>query len=128
MSTSTMNQVQLESEFKIFWEDKHTLVYSNNRYCPPSCNLRTSSHRDIRSIINSNLATSLKEVISLWDRARLNTIATTHAGAWLQALPNSSLGLAMSPHEFVIANTDFARNPSISVPTIVIEVCLWSSS
>ena len=103
-STSTMNQVQLESDSSIFGEDEahaHLLKQLSDR--PPLNNLRTSSQHNIRSIINSILAPSLKEVISLRDRARLNNIATIHAGAWLWALPNPNLGLATSPHEFVIA-------------------------
>ena len=104
MSTSTMNQVQLESESKIFGEDEaHACLLKQLGDRPPSCNLRKSSQRGIRSIINSILASSFKEVISLRDRARLNTIATTHAGAWLQALPIPNISLAMSSHEFVIA-------------------------
>ena len=51
MSTSKMNQVQLKSEPKIFGEDEahdRLLKQLDNR--PPSCNLRTSSQCDIRSI------------------------------------------------------------------------------
>jgi hypothetical protein len=37
------------------------------------------------------------------NKARLNTISAQHSGAWLQAIPNPSLGLAMLPEEFVVA-------------------------
>ena len=45
----------------------------------------------------------LKESCSIKDKARLNTISEPHAGAWLTAIPNPNVGLAMSRHEFRIA-------------------------
>ena len=33
----------------------------------------------------------------------MNAISAQHGGAWLQALPNSNLGLAMPSREFIIA-------------------------
>ena len=125
MSTSSMNEVQLESEFKIFGEDEaHARLLKQLGDRPPSCNLRSSSQRDIRSIINCILASSLKEVISLRDRARLNTMATIHAGAWLWALPNPNLGLAMSAHEFVIAIRIWLEISLFSFPPLSLKcVC-----
>ena len=46
---------------------------------------------------------ALKLSCTLRDQARLNTISEPHAGAWLRAVPNPNLGLAMSRHEFSIA-------------------------
>ena len=45
----------------------------------------------------------LKEYFSVRDKARLNTISEPHAGAWLIAITDPNLGLAMSRHEFTIA-------------------------
>ena len=92
-------------------EEAHACLLKQVGDRPMSFNLRTSSQRNIRSIISSILASSLKEIISLRDRARLNMIATTHAGAWLRALPNPNLGLTMSPHELMIAIQIFLGIP-----------------
>ena len=46
---------------------------------------------------------SLKDMSSVRDRARLNAISSTYAGAWLKAVPNQNLGLSMLQHEFIIA-------------------------
>ena len=46
---------------------------------------------------------SLKDMSSVRDRARLNTISSAYAGAWLRAVPNQNLGLSMLQHEFIIA-------------------------
>ena len=46
---------------------------------------------------------SLKDMSSVRDRARLNTISSAYAGAWLRAAPNQNLGLFMLQHEFIIA-------------------------
>ena len=40
---------------------------------------------------------------SVRDRARLNTISSAYAGAWLRAVPNLNLGLSMLQHEFIVA-------------------------
>lgn len=86
-----INQVKLQSESKIFGKDEaQSRLFKQLGDRPPLCNLRPSSQRNIRSIINSIIASSLKEITSLMDRARLNTIATTHAGAWLRALPTQT--------------------------------------
>ena len=46
---------------------------------------------------------SLKQCSTIRDQARLNAISEPHAGAWLTAIPNPNLGLAMSRHEFTVA-------------------------
>ena len=58
----------------------------------------------------------LKESCSIRDKARLNTISEPHAGAWLTAIPNPNLGLAMSHHELTIAVHLWLGVPLFSSP------------
>ena len=67
-----------------------------------SIDLMTSTQRQLQSQLDSKLYSCLLATASIRDKARLNTISSPHAGAWLRAVPNSNLGLAMLPHEFVI--------------------------
>ena len=60
--------------------------------------LHLASQRSIQRVLDSLSFTSLKASLCLRDQARLNTIASPHAGAWLRALPNPLLGLAMPQH------------------------------
>ena len=62
--------------------------------------LHPASQCSIQRALDSLSFTSLKASLCLRDQARLNTIASPHAGAWLQALPNPLLGLAMPQQEF----------------------------
>ena len=54
-----------------------------------------SSQRDLQRLPDTKLSTTILEKASLRDRARLNTISAPHAGAWLRAIPNPNLSLAM---------------------------------
>ena len=65
--------------------------------------LHSASQRSIQRALDSLSFTSLKASLCLRDQARLNTIASPHAGAWLRALPNPLLGLAMPQQEFCVA-------------------------
>ena len=65
--------------------------------------LHPASQRSIQRALDSLSLTSLKASLCLRDQARLNTIASPHAGAWLRALPNPLLGLAMPQQEFCMA-------------------------
>ena len=51
-----------------------------------------------------------KALSSLRDQARLNSIASPPAGAWLQTIPNPNLGLAMPQHEVHRSHKDVARD------------------
>ena len=75
--------------------------YLGSDTIPP--NLTNASQRQIQSRIDSHLLSNLKEGFSLRDQTRINTISTPHAGAWLKAIPNSNLGLAMLRHEHILA-------------------------
>ena len=50
--------------------------------------LHSASQRSIQRVLDSLSFTSLKASLCLRDQARLNTIASPYAGAWLRALPN----------------------------------------
>ena len=65
--------------------------------------LHSASQRSIQRALDSLSFTSLKASLCLRDQARLNTIASSYAGAWLRALPNPLLGLAMPQQEFCMA-------------------------
>ena len=54
------------------------------------------SQRALQRQLDDALLSSLKDTSSLRDRARLNTESSVHAAAWLRAIPNSKLGLAMN--------------------------------
>ena len=54
------------------------------------------SQRALQRQLDDALLSSLKDTNSLRDRARLNTESSVHAAAWLRAIPNSKLGLAMN--------------------------------
>ena len=58
----------------------------------------------------------LKESCSIRDKARLNTISEPRAGAWLTAIPNPNLGLALSRHEFTTAVHLWLGLPLFSSP------------
>ncbi len=54
--------------------------------------------------MDNNAKCNIEEsCLSLRDQARLKAVTTPHSGAWLRAIPNRSLGLAMSPRQFVVA-------------------------
>ena len=65
--------------------------------------LTSSSQHDLQRLLNTKLSTTILEKASLRDCARLNTISAPHAGAWLRAIPNPNLSLAMPQREFIIA-------------------------
>jgi len=65
--------------------------------------LAASSQRRLQALLDSAAHTSLRARSGLRDQARLTATAAPHAGAWLRALPAPALGLAMAPHEFVLA-------------------------
>ena len=60
---------------------------------------------------------------SLRDKARLSTILSNHAEAWLLALLNPNLGLTISPHEFVIAIRTWLGIPMFPLPPSSILFC-----
>ena len=68
-----------------------------------SCNLTTASQRELQLLVNRRILSSIKENVSLRERARLNTVASPHSGDWLQAILNPRRGLSMLPYEFVLA-------------------------
>ena len=99
---------QLKVSFSIV--NEHTFPgeqVAHERLCQsiPDTALKTemTSQQSLQSMLDSGLSSSLKDSASIRDRARLNTICSQHAGAWLRALPNLSLGLAMPSKEFSVA-------------------------
>ena len=68
-----------------------------------SCNIDSPSQHALQLQVDNGSYEALKLSCTLRDQARLNTISEPHAGAWLRAVPNPNLGLAMSRHEFSIA-------------------------
>ena len=65
--------------------------------------INAASQHSLQSQVDKWDFDLLKESCSIRDKARLNTISEPHAGAWLTAIPNPNLRLAMSSHEFTIA-------------------------
>ena len=65
--------------------------------------LWVASQHQLQEIIDKSLLSDVKNSVSIRDQARLNSISTPHAGAWLWAIPNSNLILVMSAEESVIA-------------------------
>ena len=59
--------------------------------------------RPVNILLDSRLWSHLRESASIRDRARINTLTAQHAGAWLRAIPNRNLGLAMPSREFRVA-------------------------
>ena len=68
-----------------------------------SIDLMTATQRQLQAEVDSTSYSCLLATASICDKARLTTISSPQAGAWLRAVPNSNLGLAMLPHEFVIS-------------------------
>ena len=68
-------------------------------------NIDSISQRLLQKQEDTRKFDSLKQSSTIRDQARLNAISEPqpHAGAWLTAIPNSNLGLAMSRHEFTVA-------------------------
>ena len=56
--------------------------------------LSSMSQKSLQSWIECSIFASLKESRSLRDNARLNTVPSIHAAAWLRGNPNPKLGLA----------------------------------
>ena len=88
----------------LFFPGEHEQWQYLQRLLPDikDCSQNATQHH-LQSLLDSSLSNSLKHNASLRDRARLNTISAQHAGAWLRALPNSNLGLAMPQKEFMIS-------------------------
>ena len=63
----------------------------------------TSPQKALQSQLDVIHFQSLKDMSSVRDTARLITIPSAYAGAWLRAIPNQNLGLSMLQHEFIIA-------------------------
>ncbi len=62
----------------------------------------SSTQLSLQKALHNALRSSVKvSLVSLREQSRFSAVAYPHAGAWLRAIPNSSLGLAMSPREFV---------------------------
>ena len=113
---------QLKVSFSIV--NKHTFPgehVAHKRLCQsiPDTALKTemTSQRSLQSRLDSDLSSSPKDSASIRDRARLNTISGQHAGAWLRALPNLSLGLAMSSKEFSVALRVWLGIPIFNLPS-----------
>ena len=72
---------------------------------PPTSSVSSSvssTQHSFQKALDDALRSSIKvSLVSLREQAGFCAVAYPHAGAWLRAIPNSSLGLAMSPREFV---------------------------
>ena len=74
-------------------------------FLPPTGSVSSSvssTQHFFQKALDDALRSSIKvSLVSLREQARFSAVAYPHAGTWLKAIPNSSLGLAMSPREFV---------------------------
>jgi len=68
---------------------------------PPE--LQTARQGTLQAALDKTDLGTLLDASSVRDKARLNTLASAHASAWLWAIPNSHLGLTMQRHEFLTA-------------------------
>ena len=64
--------------------------------------MRSTQHQ-FQVVLDSSLLRKTKDEASLRDKARLNSVSSTHFGARPRAIPNPNLGLTMSPQEFTVA-------------------------
>ena len=78
--------------------------------------INVASQHSLQSQVDKWDFDLLKESCSIRDKARLNTISEPRAGAWLTAIPNPNLGLAMSRHEFTTAVHLWLGLPLFSSP------------
>ena len=69
----------------------------------PEADLTSASQHHLQDSLDRRAFTMCKALSSLRDQARLNSITSSPAGAWLRAIPNPNLGLAMPQHEFIVA-------------------------
>ena len=67
--------------------------------CLPTCHLR----RRLSDLMEEVQFSSLLEKSSLADRARLLSITSPHAAAWISVTPSISQGLHLLPNEFQVA-------------------------
>ena len=90
----------------------------------------TSTQHSFQKALDDTLRSSVKvSLVSLREQARFSAVVYPHAGAWLRAIPNSSLGLAMSPCEFVTSQRLRLGIPVFSVPhtqSVVCAVMNWT--
>ena len=78
-------------------------------------NPNTDDQHHLQVPLDSNLWSTMKQEASLCNQAHINTISAQHVGAWLWALPNPKLSLAMHSKEFVITmwlRVDLANFPT----------------
>ena len=72
---------------------------------PPTSSVSSSvssTQHSFQKALDDALRSSIKvSLVSLREQACFSAVAYPHAGTWLKAISNSSLGLAMSPREFV---------------------------
>ena len=78
--------------------------------------INVASQQSLQSQVDKWDFDLFKESCSTRDKARLNTISERHARAWLTAISNPNLGLAMSRHEFTIAVHLWLGLPLFSSP------------
>ena len=78
------------------------LSYENN-----SANLNSSSNsqKSLQAQIDNKSLSLLRDIYSLRDQARLNTISSTYAGVWIKAIPNEKLSLELQKHDFITSIT-----------------------
>ena len=64
-----------------------------------------SSQNDLQASVDDQLFASIFNTSTIRDQARLRAVAYSSgvSSGWLKAIPQPTLGLAFSPHEFVIA-------------------------
>ena len=74
------------------------LGYENNSDNP---NPSSNSQKSLQAQIDNKSLSLLRDICSIRGQARLNTISSIHAGAWIKAIPNEKLGLAMQKQDFI---------------------------
>ena len=100
---------------------------------PPTTSVSPSVSSTLHSFqkaLDDALRSSIKvSLVSQSEQARFSAVAYPHAGARLRAMPNSSLGLAMSPREFVTSLRLRLGIPVFPAPhsqSVVCAVMKWT--
>ena len=84
-------------------EDTAREAFLSRLPTPPDLNMMSSRQGQLQAILDEAAHSKLRSTACLWDLARLTTLSASHTGAWLRAFPAPALGLAMLPHEHVLA-------------------------
>ena len=109
MSSTTHSSISVEAApstaapLRFPGEDTAREAFLSHLSTPPDLDLTSSRQGRLQAALDEAAHCKLRSAACLRDLARLTATSAHHAGAWLRALPAPALGLAMLPHEHVLA-------------------------